>query len=130
MRTMMCSICKDKRNFENKIAQAKNIVRRLEYIADSYEPFELDYRQRNFMAGLRNMCCYVHFMCGQCVNANEQKLRDFEREMDEYLVIIAENVKTTDSKYHETLRLLTGTYSGKYRLLEKYVHEKERREAP
>lgn len=126
-----CVICSDIKHFNSKVHDTERIARSIENILSKYGNVRsLEMYEQN---GIRHHFDFdrqhQHFMCGHCVKANQQSLRNAERNIVDNLLKFVNLFKmnklsVSDNDYHMILRSLQGHYPGMYRALEREWNSK------
>ena len=121
MNPTMCLVCNDKKKYEMKVHDVKNIISQLKrYISNNVNK-TLDGEDYEILRqwGMHNQ--HSHFMCGRCYKVNTMELTNLERDMDVLLVSIAKEINKDSLIFHKVLHLLNGRYSRKYQIFRQFV---------
>lgn len=119
MKQGMCLVCNDKRKYEVEVSQTRNIVIRLTNMLGENISNRFNREENEILRQLSMHNKHPHFMCGNCYRVNTMELKNLEKKLDTLLVIAIRKTTKKDTIYYETLRLLSGAYSGKYHIFEK-----------
>lgn len=119
MNPMYCSVCNDARQFDRKVNDANRISRQISMILQKYRNVKVDYKiNHDFDFDSQHQ----HFMCGTCMKVNLSLLNTAESSLNMNLSKFSNLIELKEADindYHQILRLLSGYYPGKYRVLER-----------
>lgn len=124
MRQEMCLVCNDKRKYEIEVSQTRNIILHLNSMIGENISNRFNREENELLRQLGMYNKHLHFICGNCYRVNTMELKNLEKKMDTLIVVIARKVEKRDRLYNETLRLLSGSYSGKYHMFQNYCLKK------
>ena len=126
MKQGMCLVCNDKRKYEVEVSQTRNIVTHLNNMLGENISNRFNKEENEVLRQLSMHNKHPHFMCGTCLHVNISELKNLEDKMDILLVKITKNIDIKGSTFHDTLRILQGSYSGKYHVFEQYCRKNQK----
>lgn len=121
-----CTICPDLKKAKSTLSDMQRINISLKTYVKKDTKFNPKYNITNI-----NVRVHPHFMCGKCVEFNENKLRNVEKEIHNKIYSICCNIKDgllSDNEIRNVLKLITNNYPSYHAEIIRQWHLKRKNE--